>query len=95
MATIIDNQTNGHQSTTPSAKVLLTPSTAGIYHIPNIAPESAKSASDLLQENHVKNHIFFNQSGFHNHIGRHDTRHQDRMSNLLLFPYHLALIGQS
>ncbi|KAI9731932.1 MAG: hypothetical protein M1834_004383 [Cirrosporium novae-zelandiae] len=33
--------------------------------------ESAKKTSELLQDNHEKYHIFFNESGFHNHIVHH------------------------
>lgn len=41
------------------------------YYVPGITDDSAKAASELLQENHEKYHIFFNQSGFHNHIAHH------------------------
>jgi hypothetical protein len=41
------------------------------YYIQDIKQESATRASDLLQENHEKHHIFFNNSGFHNHIAHH------------------------
>lgn len=41
------------------------------YYLPDIQEESAKKASELLQENHDNHHIFFNQSGFHNHIAHH------------------------
>ena len=54
-----------------ASHVELTPSTAGVYHAPDISSQSAKVASDLLQENHDSYHIFFNQSGFHNHIAHH------------------------
>ena len=33
--------------------------------------DSAKTTSDLLQENHDQHHIFFNRDGFHNHIAHH------------------------
>ncbi|KAF2021128.1 hypothetical protein BU24DRAFT_457136 [Aaosphaeria arxii CBS 175.79] len=39
--------------------------------LPGITQESADKTSELLQENHEKHHIFFNQSGFHNHIVHH------------------------
>lgn len=32
---------------------------------------STRKASELLQKNHEEHHIFFNQSGFHNHIVHH------------------------
>lgn len=38
------------------------------YYRPGISNESTKKVSDLLQENHEKYHIFFNNEGFHNHI---------------------------
>ena len=41
------------------------------FYLKNIKQESATRTSDLLQENHEKHHIFFNQSGFHNHIAHH------------------------
>jgi hypothetical protein len=41
------------------------------YYIKDIKQDSATKASDLLQENHEKHHIFFNNSGFHNHIAHH------------------------
>lgn len=41
------------------------------YYRDGILQESANTASDLLQQNHQKHHIFFNQSGFHNHIAHH------------------------
>lgn len=51
-----------------AAHVELTPATAGVYHAAAITRESAKTGSELLQENHENHHIFFNTSGFHNHI---------------------------
>ncbi|KAI6838676.1 hypothetical protein KC340_g3891 [Hortaea werneckii] len=41
------------------------------YYREGILQESANTASDLLQKNHQEHHIFFNQSGFHNHIAHH------------------------
>jgi len=41
------------------------------FFLPGITVESANKASELLQENHEKHHIFFNKSGFHNHIAHH------------------------
>jgi len=35
------------------------------------APEKAKVVSELLQENHDRFHMFFNNDGFHNHIAHH------------------------
>ena len=54
-----------------AARVELTPETTGVYHTPGITAEAAKVGSELLQKNHDNNHIFFNRSGFHNHIAHH------------------------
>lgn len=42
-----------------------------VYHRDGISAESTAKASELLQVNHERNHIFFNLSGFHNHIVHH------------------------
>ncbi len=44
---------------------------SGVFRGPVIHAESAKTASQVLQENHDKYHIFFNKDGFHNHIAHH------------------------
>ncbi|KAI9763559.1 MAG: hypothetical protein M1840_000421 [Geoglossum simile] len=54
-----------------ATKIHLTPSEAGMFHVPGITAESAAKASEVLQENHEKNHIFYNDEGFHNHIVHH------------------------
>ncbi|KAL9114668.1 MAG: hypothetical protein Q9227_001346 [Pyrenula ochraceoflavens] len=54
-----------------ASTILLTPSTTGVYHVPNVSPASADTASKLLQENHEKYHMYFNSEGFHNHIAHH------------------------
>ncbi|PVI00964.1 hypothetical protein DM02DRAFT_628097 [Periconia macrospinosa] len=41
------------------------------FFVEGISAESAETASRLLQENHEKHHIFFNQDKFHNHIVHH------------------------
>ncbi|KAF2827115.1 hypothetical protein CC86DRAFT_370165 [Ophiobolus disseminans] len=41
------------------------------YYVKGLTAESAEKTSQLLQINHEKHHIFFNQSGFHNHIAHH------------------------
>lgn len=41
------------------------------FFLPGISEEQAAKTSQLLQENHDQYHIFFNQSGFHNHIAHH------------------------
>ncbi|KIV86432.1 hypothetical protein PV11_02044 [Exophiala sideris] len=54
-----------------AAHIELNPAQAGVYHLPNISSESSKIGSQLLQENHDRYHMFFNRSGFHNHIAHH------------------------
>jgi len=49
---------------TPS-KIQLSASQPTAFSLQGITDESAKKASELLQENHEKHHIFFNKSGFH------------------------------
>lgn len=41
------------------------------YHNGELTAESAKTTTELLQANHEKHHVFFNKSGFHNHIAHH------------------------
>jgi hypothetical protein len=48
-----------------ATKIHLTPSEAGIFHAPGITVESAAKASEVLQENHDKFHIYYNDEGFH------------------------------
>jgi hypothetical protein len=40
----------------------------GVFHIPEVADETIKTANELLQANHEQHDIFFNDRGFHNHI---------------------------
>lgn len=56
-----------------AAIVSLTPDTSGVLHIPtsNLSQDSCKRASELLQKNHDDFHMYFNRSGFHNHIAHH------------------------
>lgn len=54
-----------------ASHIELDPGTAGVYHVPGITTASSKIGSQLLQENHDKFHIYFNTSGFHNHIAHH------------------------
>ncbi|CAN9111464.1 unnamed protein product [Alternaria alternata] len=53
------------------SKVHLQASQKPQYYVNGLRPESAEKASQLLQTNHEEHHIFFNQSGFHNHIAHH------------------------
>ena len=54
-----------------ASHIELSPAQAGVYHVPNITTDSAKTGSELLQKNHDENHMFFNRDGFHNHIAHH------------------------
>ncbi|EXJ74684.1 uncharacterized protein A1O5_01378 [Cladophialophora psammophila CBS 110553] len=54
-----------------ASHIELNPASAGVYHVPDITTESGKIGSQLLQENHDEFHIYFNNSGFHNHIAHH------------------------
>lgn len=44
---------------------------APAFEVDGLSQNSADKTSELLQENHELHHIFFNQSGFHNHIAHH------------------------
>ena len=48
-----------------ATKIHLTPSEAGMFHVPGITAESAATASEVLQENHERHHLFYNDEGFH------------------------------
>lgn len=54
-----------------ASHIELDPATAGVYHAPDITVASSKAGSQLLQENHEKFHMYFNRSGFHNHLAHH------------------------
>ncbi|KAI9758427.1 MAG: hypothetical protein M4579_003056 [Chaenotheca gracillima] len=54
-----------------SFKVQLSRENVGVFHTSRISDEALVKASELLQENHEKHHIFFNADGFHNHIVHH------------------------
>ncbi|KAH7071516.1 hypothetical protein BKA63DRAFT_535382 [Paraphoma chrysanthemicola] len=54
-----------------SSKVRLEASQQPQFRVKGITTESAEKTSQLLQLNHEKHHIFFNRSGFHNHIVHH------------------------
>jgi hypothetical protein len=47
------------------SKVHLEASQRSEFYVKGLTAESADKASQLLQVNHEKHHIFFNQSGFH------------------------------
>lgn len=48
-----------------ASQVKLSLDHCGVFHLPGVTKESADKASELLQENHEKHHVFFNQNGFH------------------------------
>ncbi|TVY45398.1 Oxidoreductase [Lachnellula subtilissima] len=50
------------------SQVHLTVNDTGVVKNKSQTNEAAAKVSELLQENHDKHHIFFNESGFHNHI---------------------------
>jgi len=54
-----------------SSKIHLTASQTPEFYVKGLTDEAAKTTSELLQINHEKHHIFFNKSGFHNHIVHH------------------------
>lgn len=47
------------------SKVHLGASQQPQFYVKGLSAESAEKTSQLLQVNHEKHHIFFNQSGFH------------------------------
>ncbi|KAH9940616.1 hypothetical protein B0H21DRAFT_574991 [Amylocystis lapponica] len=47
------------------------PSPLSPSRLPGITHESSAALQKLLQENHKKWHIFFNDKGFHNHVSHH------------------------
>ena len=50
-----------------TSKIHLDASQKAAFNVAGIREESARTASELLQENHDNFHIFFNKSGFHVH----------------------------
>ncbi|GMG14408.1 unnamed protein product [Aspergillus oryzae var. brunneus] len=51
-------------------KIELSTSDSGVYSA-GVREDAARAASEVLQENLEKHHIYFNDSGFHNHIVHH------------------------
>ncbi|KAI9647188.1 hypothetical protein NHQ30_003571 [Ciborinia camelliae] len=51
-----------------SSTIHLTTEDTGVFKFKPQSLETATKTSQLLQENHDKHHIFFNPSGFHNHV---------------------------
>ncbi|KAI9744191.1 MAG: hypothetical protein M1818_002343 [Claussenomyces sp. TS43310] len=52
-------------------KIKLSLDDTGVFKFKPQDKETASKTSELLQKNHDNHHIFFNQSGFHNHIAHH------------------------
>lgn len=48
--------------------VQLSASVEPVFYRSSLSDDLATTASELLQANHEKHHIFFNNDGFHNHI---------------------------
>ncbi|GES65729.1 hypA-like protein [Aspergillus terreus] len=53
-----------------ATRIQLSPSDTGVYSF-GVREDSARVASELLQKNMEKHHIYFNDRGFHNHIVHH------------------------
>ena len=51
-----------------AATVNVTPPANGGFSVSALTKESASKASELLQENHEKHHVFFNKDGFHSKL---------------------------
>ena len=56
---------------TSSEVVVLNPQELPEVSVQSLKQDAAQKTSDLLTENTRKHHIFFNESGFHNHIVHH------------------------
>ncbi|KAL1644420.1 hypothetical protein SLS58_004334 [Diplodia intermedia] len=54
-----------------STKIQLTLNEKPAFSVAPLRKDSADKVSELLQENHEKHHIYFNNDGFHNHIVHH------------------------
>ena len=51
--------------------IVLSPEETGVFGVQGLTKESAQKASEVLQENHDKHHIYFHGGVFHNHIAHH------------------------
>jgi len=49
-------------------KIHITPKNSGLWQDVRQSEEAARKASELLQVDLEKHHVFFNQDGFHNHV---------------------------
>ena len=54
-----------------ASRIVLSPKHTGVFSVQGLSEESARKASELLQENHGKYHIYFKMGVFHNHIAHH------------------------
>lgn len=64
-------RTNITRTMASGSRVHLEASQKPQYFVKGLQTESAKKTTELLQVNHKRHHIFFNKSGFHNHIAHH------------------------
>ena len=71
-----------------ASKVKLSTADCGEYHVAGITAESAAKASELLQENHDRFHIFYHKSGFHS---TSSTLHVVPPMHLLCSPFAFLL----
>ena len=55
----------GFRTMATSSKIVLTPAITGEFSVRGLTEGSAAKASEVLQENHEKHHIFYNKDGFH------------------------------
>lgn len=51
-------------------KIQITPDNTGLWKVPQ-DESAAKKASELLQQDLEKHHVYFNDVGYHNHISHH------------------------
>lgn len=54
-----------------ASKIVVTPKHTGVFSVQGLSEESARKATEVLQENHDKYHIYFHAGVFHNHIAHH------------------------
>jgi hypothetical protein len=71
-----------------ASKVYLDASQQPEFYVKGLTVESAEKTSELLQVNHEKHHIFFNNSGFH--VRRRYLRYKYNIHNLTRRQNHIA-----
>ncbi|THU98566.1 hypothetical protein K435DRAFT_777442 [Dendrothele bispora CBS 962.96] len=47
------------------------PSAISPTPLPGVNPETIKAVQNVLNDNHERHHVFFNDRGFHNHVSHH------------------------